>query len=95
MANYGFGEIAGKSSDASLPGRYLTYDNGPVSVGLAAEQLKQNTLHGNFQRFHQRRLDRLTCAPYDFGAAAVGTYRPLMRTIRASMTTRTAATCWL
>ena len=55
--NYGFmkSNRRCKSSDARYLGAGLTYDNGPVSVGLAAEQLKQNTLGGN-SSFHQRRL---------------------------------------
>lgn len=75
--NYGFGEIAGKSSDARYLGAGLTYDNGPVSVGLAAEQLKQNTLGGNSSASINGDLTAWALgASYDFGVAKLlGTYR--------------------
>jgi predicted porin len=38
-ANYGFGEVAGKNSDGRYFGGGLTYDNGPLSLGLGAERL--------------------------------------------------------
>ncbi len=40
-ANYGFGEIAGKNSDGRYFGGGLTYDNGPLSLGLGAERLNK------------------------------------------------------
>ena len=39
--NYGFGEMAGKSSDGRYFGGGLTYDNGPLSLGLGAERLNK------------------------------------------------------
>ena len=38
-ANYGFGEIAGENRDGRYFGGGLTYDNGPLSLGLGAERL--------------------------------------------------------
>ena len=38
-ANYGFGEVAGKNSDGRYFGGGLTYDNGPLSLGLGLERL--------------------------------------------------------
>ena len=40
-ANYGFGEVAGKNSDGRYFGGGLTYDNGPLSLGLGAERLNK------------------------------------------------------
>ena len=40
-ANYGFGEIAGKNRDGRYFGGGLTYDNGPLSLGLGAERLNK------------------------------------------------------
>ena len=40
-ANYGFGEIAGKNSDGRYFGGGLTYDNGPLSLGLGAERMNK------------------------------------------------------
>ena len=37
--NYGFGEMAGKNRDGRYFGGGLTYDNGPLSLGLGAERL--------------------------------------------------------
>lgn len=37
--NYGFGERAGKNRDGRYFGGGLTYDNGPLSLGLGAERL--------------------------------------------------------
>ena len=39
--NYGFGEVTGKNSDSRYMGAGLMYDNGPLSLGLSIEQLKQ------------------------------------------------------
>lgn len=36
--NYGFGETAGSSRDSRYLGAGLTYDNGPLSIGLSAER---------------------------------------------------------
>ena len=38
-ANYGFGEVAGENRDGRYFGGGLTYDNGPLSLGLGAERL--------------------------------------------------------
>ena len=40
-ANYGFGEVAGKNSDGRYFGGGLTYDNGPLSLGLGAERMNK------------------------------------------------------
>ncbi|HRM62441.1 MAG TPA: porin [Acidovorax temperans] len=40
-ANYGFGEVAGKNRDGRYFGGGLTYDNGPLSLGLGAERLNK------------------------------------------------------
>ena len=42
--NYGFGEVAGNNSANRYFGGGLTYDNGPLSLGLSAE--RQNTVPG-------------------------------------------------
>ena len=75
--NYGFGEIAGKNSDARYLGAGLTYDNGPISVGLAAEQLKQNTVGGNSSGSVNGDMTSWALgASYDFGVAKLlGAYR--------------------
>ena len=39
--NYGFGEIAGENRDGRYFGGGLTYDNGPLSLGLGAERLNK------------------------------------------------------
>lgn len=39
--NYGFGEVAGANSDSQYLGAGLTYDNGPLSVGLGLERLNK------------------------------------------------------
>ncbi|MBS0507462.1 MAG: porin [Proteobacteria bacterium] len=39
--NYGFGEVAGNNSGSRYMGAGLTYDNGPLSLGLGLEQLKK------------------------------------------------------
>ena len=39
-ANYSFGEIAGGASKSAYMGAGLTYDNGPLSLGLGLERLK-------------------------------------------------------
>ena len=39
--NYGFGEMAGKNRDGRYFGGGLTYDNGPLSLGLGAERLNK------------------------------------------------------
>ncbi|MDR3003701.1 MAG: porin [Acidovorax sp.] len=44
-ANYGFGEKAGDNSANRYFGGGLTYDNGPLSLGLSAE--RQNTVAAN------------------------------------------------
>ena len=38
--NYGFGETTNGNSDSSYMGAGLTYDNGPLSLGLGLERLK-------------------------------------------------------
>ncbi len=75
--NYGFGEIAGKNSAARYLAAGLTYDNGPISVGLAAEQLKQNTAGGNSSGSINGDLTSWSLgASYDFGVAKLlGSYR--------------------
>jgi len=45
--NYGFGEIAGKQSEGRYLGLGATYDNGPISVGLSAEQLSRDGVSGD------------------------------------------------
>lgn len=40
--NYGFGEVAGKNSQGRYLGLGATYDNGPLSLGLSAEQLSRD-----------------------------------------------------
>ena len=39
--NYGFGEVAGENRDGRYFGGGLTYDNGPLSLGLGAERLNK------------------------------------------------------
>ncbi|WP_367066140.1 porin [Oryzisolibacter sp. LB2S] len=39
--NYGFGEEAGKNSQRRYMGLGVTYDNGPLSLGLSGEQLSR------------------------------------------------------
>lgn len=39
--NYGFGEMAGENRDGRFFGGGLTYDNGPLSLGLGAERLNK------------------------------------------------------
>jgi predicted porin len=39
--NYGFGEVAGKNGDSRYLGAGLTYDNGPLSLGLGLERLSK------------------------------------------------------
>ena len=39
--NYGFGEVAGANSDRQYLGAGLTYDNGPLSLGLGLERLSK------------------------------------------------------
>ncbi len=39
--NYGFGEMAGENRDGRYFGGGLTYDNGPLSLGLGAERLNK------------------------------------------------------
>jgi len=39
--NYGFGEVAGANSDSQYLGAGLTYDNGPLSLGLGLERLNK------------------------------------------------------
>ena len=41
--NYGFGEVAGANSDRQYLGAGVTYDNGPISVGLGLERLNKDT----------------------------------------------------
>ena len=41
--NYGFGEVAGANSDSQYLGAGLTYDNGPLSLGLGLERLNKDT----------------------------------------------------
>ncbi len=41
--NYGFGEVAGANSDRQYLGAGLTYDNGPLSLGLGLERLNKDT----------------------------------------------------
>ncbi|MDI9856017.1 porin [Comamonas sp. 17RB] len=36
--NYGFGEVAGENRDSRYVGAGLTYDNGPLSLGLSGER---------------------------------------------------------
>jgi len=36
--NYGFGEVAGQNRDSRYVGAGLTYDNGPLSLGLSGER---------------------------------------------------------
>ena len=43
--NYGFGEVAGSNRANRYFGGGLTYDNGPLSLGLSAE--RQNNVGGN------------------------------------------------
>lgn len=69
--NYGFGEVAGKQSDSRYLGAGLMYDNGPISVGLAAEQLKKgaNSAPGDIDAWSLG-------GSYDFGVAKLlGGYR--------------------
>ena len=41
--NYGFGEVAGANSDRQYLGAGVTYDNGPLSLGLGLERLNEDT----------------------------------------------------
>ena len=41
--NYGFGEVAGANSDRQYLGAGVTYDNGPLSLGLGLERLNKDT----------------------------------------------------
>ncbi len=42
--NYGFGEVAGNNSAKRYLGASLTYDNGPLSLGLGVDRLNGNKL---------------------------------------------------
>lgn len=42
--NYGFGEVAGDTSGNSYVGAGLTYDNGPLSLGLGYDRLNDRTV---------------------------------------------------
>lgn len=42
-ANYGFGEVAGSNSDRQYLGAGATYDNGPISLGLAVERQNKDS----------------------------------------------------
>lgn len=42
--NYGFGEVAGDTSGNSYVGAGLTYDNGPLSLGLGYDRLNDRNL---------------------------------------------------
>ena len=41
--NYGFGEVAGETSSKSYAGASLTYDNGPLSLGLGYDRLNDRS----------------------------------------------------
>ena len=68
-ANYGFGEVAGKNSDGRYFGGGLTYDNGPLSLGLGAERLNK----GNGAAMQAQSSHDLTAwslgGSYDLGVA--------------------------
>jgi predicted porin len=67
--NYGFGEIAGKNSDGRYFGGGLTYDNGPLSLGLGAERLNK----GDGAAMQAQASNDITAwslgGSYDFGVA--------------------------
>ena len=68
-ANYGFGEIAGENRDGRYFGGGLTYDNGPLSLGLGAERLNK----GNGAAMQAQSSHDLTAwslgGSYDLGVA--------------------------
>lgn len=59
--NYGFGEVAGENRDSRYVGAGLTYDNGPLSLGLSGE--RQNRGANN---------SSTTTQPFDVTAWALG-----------------------
>ena len=68
-ANYGFGEVAGENRDGRYFGGGLTYDNGPLSLGLGAERLNK----GNGAAMQAQSSHDLTAwslgGSYDLGVA--------------------------
>lgn len=70
--NYGFGEVTGENSQRRYMGLGLTYDNGPLSLGLGGEQLSRNdstTAAGDITAWSLG-------GSYDFGVAKIlGAYR--------------------
>ena len=67
--NYGFGEMAGKNRDGRYFGGGLTYDTGPLSLGLGAERLNK----GNGAAMQAQSSHDLTAwslgGSYDLGVA--------------------------
>ena len=67
--NYGFGEMAGKNRDGRYFGGGLTYDNGPLSLGLGAERMNK----GNGAAMQAQSSHDLTAwslgGSYDLGVA--------------------------
>ena len=67
--NYGFGEVAGQNRDGRYFGGGLTYDNGPLSLGLAGERLNK----GNGAAMQAQTANDITAwslgGSYDFGVA--------------------------
>ncbi|MFO1232637.1 MAG: porin [Paenacidovorax caeni] len=89
--NYGFGEVAGANSDRQYLGAGVTYDNGPLSLGLGLERLNKDTATNS--------------ARFPFGAWAVRMTWVWRRfwlaiaipraTVELPVMTRPRATCWL
>lgn len=63
--NYGFGETAGSNKDNRYVGAYVAYDNGPISVTLAADQ------NNFFQGVSLDRSQVALGASYDLGMLKV------------------------
>ena len=60
--NYGFGEVAGDNSANRYLAAGLTYDNGPLSLGLGLDQLDSSATSNEVQRLS-------IGGSYDFGVA--------------------------
>ena len=72
--NYGFGEVAGSNKTNRYFGGGLSYDNGPLSIGLSAE--RQNTVVAPASLATRNVTDWALGASYDFGVVKLaGAYK--------------------
>ena len=65
--NYGFGEVAGANSDRQYLGAGVTYDNGPLSLGLGLERLNKDDTATNSGKISVWSLG----GSYDLGVAKI------------------------